>query len=72
MTWGLAVYVEGDLDVRAFRTRDEWLLAMDDTAHFYWRLTDDMPGFPLIGPPRAEHCGPPRREEPLRPAEVSA
>lgn len=72
MTWGLAVYVEGDLDVRAFTDREEWLRAVDDTAHFYWRLSEDAPdGFPLIGPARAEHCGPMRREEPLRPVEVS-
>lgn len=57
---GVATYVEGDLDVHAYTTRHDFMVAVDEIAAFYWRLSanDGPPDLPPIGPVRVEHSGP--------------
>jgi hypothetical protein len=56
--FGVATYVEGDLDRRGYTTREEWLADVDMTAAHYWRLSDQPPHVPPVGPLPVELTGP--------------
>jgi len=58
--YGVATYVEGDLDPQAYATDEERVAAIDRIAEFYWRIYGRGPELPATGPLVAEHCGVPR------------
>jgi hypothetical protein len=58
--YGVATYVEGDIDVRAYAEQEERLAAIDDIAAFYWRLQQSHgpENLPPVGPLPVEYTGP--------------
>lgn len=69
--YGLAVYVEGDLEVRAYESREDLVAAVDDTAAFYWRL-EQAAEVPPAGPLPAKFSGMFSWERAAREAEEEA
>lgn len=56
--FGVATYVEGDLERQAYATRAEMIARVDEIAAFYWRLSSRPPEVPPIGPLPEELTGP--------------